>query len=68
MNSSVLNTSGQETHFIRVEFYRFKAFERFTLHVRSFNILVGPNNAGKSSRSHFAVVPVEGSTRRESRC
>ena len=48
MNSSVLNTTGQETHFIRVEF-RFKAFERFTLHVRSFNILVGPNNAGEST-------------------
>lgn len=39
----------QEHRFARVEFFRFKAFERFTLHVRSFNILVGPNNAGKST-------------------
>jgi predicted ATP-binding protein involved in virulence len=35
--------------FIRVEFTRFKAFKRFTLNLRSFNILVGPNNAGKST-------------------
>jgi hypothetical protein len=37
------------THFVRVDFHRFKAFERFTLHLRNFNILVGPNNAGKST-------------------
>lgn len=36
-------------HFVRVEFYHFKAFEQFTLHLRNFNILVGPNNAGKST-------------------
>lgn len=36
-------------HFTRVDFRRFKAFDRFTLHLRSFNILVGPNNAGKST-------------------
>jgi len=36
-------------HFVRVDFYRFKAFERFTLHLRQFNILVGPNNSGKST-------------------
>ena len=35
--------------FVRVDFRRFKAFEGFTLHLRSFNILVGPNNAGKST-------------------
>ncbi|MCA9414278.1 MAG: AAA family ATPase, partial [Candidatus Omnitrophica bacterium] len=36
-------------HFVRVDFHRFKAFERFVLHLRHFNILVGPNNAGKST-------------------
>jgi hypothetical protein len=36
-------------HFVRVEFTHFKAFDRFTLNLRSFNILVGPNNAGKST-------------------
>ncbi len=36
-------------HFVRVDFHRFKAFERFTLHLRHFNILVGPNNSGKST-------------------
>lgn len=35
--------------FVRVDFNRFKAFERFTLHLRHFNILVGPNNSGKST-------------------
>ena len=33
----------------RVVFKRFKAFESFTLHLRHFNIMVGPNNAGKST-------------------
>lgn len=36
-------------HYVRVEFSRFKAFKRFTLQLRQFNILVGPNNAGKST-------------------
>lgn len=36
-------------HFIKVEFSRFKAFKSFTLHLKHFNILVGPNNAGKST-------------------
>ncbi|MXY64097.1 MAG: AAA family ATPase [Gammaproteobacteria bacterium] len=35
--------------FVRVDFYRFKAFEKFTLYLRNFNVLVGPNNAGKST-------------------
>ena len=35
--------------FIKVEFKRFKALNRFTLNLRHFNILVGPNNAGKST-------------------
>ncbi len=45
------NNNGPEElhHFVRVDFTLFKAFERFTLHLRSFNILVGPNNAGKST-------------------
>src|SRR5260221_5397787 len=39
-----------EVHqFVRVDFHRFKAFERFALHLLHFNILVGPNNAGKST-------------------
>jgi len=36
-------------HFTQIDFRRFKAFESFTLHLRPFNILVGPNNAGKST-------------------
>ena len=33
----------------RVDLVNFKAFERFTLHLRSTSFLVGPNNAGKST-------------------
>lgn len=33
----------------RVVFTRFKAFESFKLDLRHFNIMVGPNNAGKST-------------------
>lgn len=36
-------------NFVRIDFHRFKAFQQFTLHLRHFNILVGPNNAGKST-------------------
>ena len=32
-----------------MDFRRFKAFDTFALHLRQFNILVGPNNAGKST-------------------
>jgi hypothetical protein len=38
-----------QDRFVRVDFRRFKAFDSFTLHLRHFNILVGPNNAGKST-------------------
>lgn len=36
-------------HFVRVDFKRFKAFDSMTIHLRHFNILVGPNNSGKST-------------------
>ncbi len=35
--------------YVRVDFDHFKAFQKFTIHLRNFNILVGPNNAGKST-------------------
>lgn len=35
--------------FVRVEFSHFKAFKTFALDLKRFNILVGPNNAGKST-------------------
>lgn len=35
--------------FVSVRFHRFKAFNQFNLRLRHFNILVGPNNAGKST-------------------
>lgn len=39
----------EKQNFVRVDFHRFKAFKKFTLHLRHFNILVGPNNSGKST-------------------
>lgn len=36
-------------HFVGIDLTRFKAFEAFSVELRSFNILVGPNNAGKST-------------------
>jgi energy-coupling factor transporter ATP-binding protein EcfA2 len=35
--------------FVHVEFRRFKAFTQFAFPLRRFNILVGPNNSGKST-------------------
>jgi hypothetical protein len=35
--------------YTRVDFIHFKSFSRFSLKLRHFNILVGPNNAGKST-------------------
>ncbi len=35
--------------FVRVDFSRFKAFDSFRLDMRHFNIMVGPNNSGKST-------------------
>lgn len=39
----------ETVHITKISFTRFKAFVNFTLHLRHFNILVGPNNAGKST-------------------
>lgn len=39
----------QRHQFVRVEFSRFKAFKNFSISLQHFNILVGPNNAGKST-------------------
>jgi hypothetical protein len=44
-----MSGSEEATRFVRVEFSRFKAFKKFSLALRHFNILVGPNNAGKST-------------------
>src|ERR1700753_777656 len=36
-------------HFTSVRFRRYKAFRDFSLSLQRFNILVGPNNSGKST-------------------
>ena len=40
---------GVINQFVRIDFHHFKAFSAFTLHLKHFNILVGPNNSGKST-------------------
>lgn len=36
-------------HFVQVRFRNYKAFPDFVVNLREFNVLVGPNNAGKST-------------------
>ncbi len=36
-------------HFTSVRFRRFKGFKSYSIALRSFNVLVGPNNCGKST-------------------
>src|SRR5947207_8159001 len=38
-----------QEHFTSVRFHHFKAFREFSLTLDRFNILVGPNNSGKST-------------------
>src|SRR4051794_9858011 len=49
MSNQMQKDESQGARFVRVEFARFKAFKKFSLGLRHFNILVGPNNAGKST-------------------
>ena len=42
-----MNNAHQQ--FVRIDFSNFKAFDTFSVHLRHFNILVGPNNSGKST-------------------
>jgi hypothetical protein len=54
----MVNTHHQ---FVRVEFARFKVFDTFSIHLRHFNILVGPNNSGSPVDKAFenAVHPAQ---------
>ncbi len=36
-------------HITHVKFYRYKTFHKYSLTLNYFNVLVGPNNAGKST-------------------
>lgn len=36
-------------HFTSIRFKNFKAFKNYSVSLRSFNVLVGPNNSGKST-------------------
>ena len=38
-----------QEHFTSVRFHHFKAFREYSLSLSRFNILVGPNNSGKST-------------------
>ena len=41
--------TSEVARFTEVEFHRFKAFKSYKVRLKEFNILVGPNNAGKST-------------------
>lgn len=49
MSDCMEATNELRHQFTQVEFKRFKAFDSFSFSLRHFNILVGPNNAGKST-------------------
>lgn len=53
--------------FNRVTFTRFKAFERYRVDLKKFNVLVGPNNAGKSTIIAAFRILAEAMRRAESR-
>lgn len=36
-------------HITSIHFYRYKAFSNYSISLNNFNVLVGPNNAGKST-------------------
>lgn len=40
---------GEKHHFTSVKFKNFKALKHFSVSLREFNVLVGPNNSGKST-------------------
>ena len=46
---SKLNEAGEKVSFTSVEFINYKAFSRFSVSLQSMNLLVGPNNCGKST-------------------
>ena len=37
------------TRISSIHFKNYKAFETYSVHLNAFNVLVGPNNAGKST-------------------
>lgn len=44
-----IKMSSAAAHISRIELENFKAFSHFSLHLQERNILLGPNNAGKST-------------------
>jgi hypothetical protein len=46
---SVMQTAHDGIHLTRIDLTNFKVFRRFSLSVAAMNILVGPNNCGKST-------------------
>ena len=39
----------EKCHIKRVKYKNYKAFKSYTVKLKDFNVLVGPNNAGKST-------------------
>lgn len=54
-------------HFTSVRFQRFKAFKDYSIALRRFNVLVGPNNSGKSTILGAFRILAEGMRKARSR-
>lgn len=58
---------GAKAFFTEVDFRNYKAFKSFRLHLNDFNVMVGPNNAGKSTVLGAFRILAEGMRRGRSR-
>jgi hypothetical protein len=45
----MIETENMFDHFTSVSFHRYKGFQQYSVSLQHFNILVGPNNCGKST-------------------
>ena len=43
------NQNKEQDHFTSVRFHHYKTFQDFSVSLNKFNVLVGPNNSGKST-------------------
>lgn len=57
----------QPSHFTAVKFRNYKAFKNYTVNLAEFNVLVGANNAGKSTVIGAFRILAEGIKRAQSR-
>ena len=57
----------RQEHFTSVQFNRYKAFKDYSVSLHHFNVLVGPNNSGKSTILSAFRILAEGMRKARSR-